>query len=176
MEDRIEIPLSKTKLLLLLLGGIGFVVLGTWFTIHPEQFKTPLFQSSEVIRMSGIASIVFFGVCVVFIFKKLFDKKVGLIMDENGITDHSSGTSVGLIEWDDIIGLETVQVASTKIMMLLTNQPEKYIARAKNGIAKQAMKANYKMYGSPLSIASNSLQITYDDLEKLITKVLDERK
>ncbi len=176
MKDKIEIQLSKTKILLLLIGATVFVVLGILFIMNPEQFKSTVFRNIEMIRITGIASVAFFGLCLVFIVRKLFDKKVGITIDQNGIIDNSNGTSVGLIEWTDITGIGTVQVASTKILMLETDKPEKYIERAKNGIAKKAMKVNQRMYGSPISIISNSLKIKYDDLEKLITEEFEKRK
>ncbi len=175
MTDKIEIQLSKTKILLLLIGATIFVVLGILFIMNPEQFKNPLFRNPEAIRIAGIASVAFFGLCLIFIARKLFDKKVGLTIDQNGITDNSNSTSLGLIEWADITGIGTVQVDSTKILMLETDKPDKYIERAKNGFSKRAMKANYKMYGSPLSIISNSLKIKYDDLQKLIREEFEKR-
>lgn len=176
MTDKIEIPLSKTKILLLLIGATVFVVLGTLFIMNPGQFKSPIFRNPETIRIAGIAAVAFFGLCLVFIARKLFDNKVGLTIDQNGLTDNSNATSVGLIEWDDITGIGTVQVASTKTLMLETDKPEKYIERAKNGISKRAMKANHKMYGSPLSIISNSLKIKYDDLERMVREEFEKRK
>ncbi|NOU62273.1 STM3941 family protein [Marinifilum caeruleilacunae] len=176
MTDKIEIQLSRTKILLLLIGATIFVVLGTLFIINPEEFKSSIFRNAETIRILGIAAVAFFGLCLVFVAKKLFDKKAGLTIDQEGITDNSNATSIGLIEWADITGIGTVQVASTKILMLETNKPDKYIEKAKNGISKRAMKANYKMYGSPLSIISNSLKIKHDALEKLITEEFEKRK
>ncbi|PTB95733.1 hypothetical protein C9994_10450 [Marivirga lumbricoides] len=176
MTDKIEIQLSKTKILLLLIGATAFFVLGIIFILHPEQVKSPIFRNTDVIRIAGIVSVAFFGLCLVFIAMKLFDKKVGLTIDQNGITDNSNATSVGLIEWADITGIGRVQIASTKILMLETDKPSKYIEKAKNGISKRALKANHKMYGSPISIISNSLKIKYDDLEKLISEEFEKRK
>lgn len=175
MTNKIEIQLSKTKIFLLVIGATVFVVLGILFTTNPEQFESTHLRNSEFIRIAGIFSIAFFGLCLVFIARKLFDKKIGLTIDENGITDNSNATSIGLIEWNDITDIETVQVASTKILILETDKPEKYIARAKNGISKRAMKINHRMYGTPISIISNSLKIKYDDLEKLIRKEFEKR-
>ena len=176
MEDKIEIQLSKAKIFLLFIGAAVFVVLGILFIMNPDQFESVIFRNPSMIRIAGIAAVAFFVPCLVFIVKKLFDKKVGLTIDQKGITDNSNGTSVGLIEWSDITNIETVQVASTKILMLKTDKPEKYINRAKNGISKRALKMNHKMYGSPLSIISNSLKIKYDDLERLIKEEFDKRK
>lgn len=175
MEDKIEIQLSKTKMLLLLIAAAAFVVFGILFTLNPEKFQSALYWNPDTIRIVGILAVIFFGLCLIFIVKKLFDNQAGLTIDEKGITDNSNGTSVGLIEWEDITAVGTLQVASTKILMLQTDKPEKYIERAKNVIAKQAMKANYKMYGSPLSIISSSLKIKYDDLEKLVIDEFEKR-
>ncbi len=175
MTDKIEIQLSKTKILFLLLGATVFVILGILFIMNTEQFESARFSNPETIRIAGILSVAFFGLCLVFIARKLFDKKVGLTIDQNGITDNSNTTSVGLIEWNDITNIGTVQVASTKFLMLETDKPEKYIARAKNAFSKRAMQANHQMFGSPLSITSNSLKIKYDDLEKLIREEFEKR-
>jgi hypothetical protein len=168
MTETIEIPLSKNKLILGLIGSILFIVLGIWFASEPENFVKPFLRNPGTVRIVGIAAVFFFGLCFVFISKKLFDKKVGLRIDPDGITDNSNATSVGLIEWADVKAIGTAQVASTKFLIIMTDKPEKYIDRAKNFIAKQALKANQSMYGSPVAIVSTSLKIKFDDLEKLI--------
>ena len=175
MDYPIKIELSKPKIILLLIGAVGFVILGILLAVRPQYFESPLFQNYQVLRIIGIISVAFFGTCLVFISRKLLDKRIGLTIDQEGIIDHSNATSVGLIEWDDITNVKTVQIASTRILMLETNNPTKYIERAKNQISKNAMKTNNKLYGSPLSIISSSLRIKFEDLEKLIKTELERR-
>lgn len=169
MNEVIEIPLSKNKLVLLSLGALLFVAVGIFFIVKPEN-------NSDYLRILGIASVSFFALCLMFFIKKLFDKEKGLIINENGIVDNSSGVSVGLIEWTDIEDIETIKIASTKLLLIQTDKPEKYIARAKNVIAKQAMRANLKMYGTPLTITSNSLKIKFDELENLVLEEFRKRE
>lgn len=169
MSDVIEIPLSKTKMMLGLIGSAIFILLGIVFIYNPDIFVSPIIHTPELIRLLGIGAILFFGSCFIFIIRKLFDKNFGLRIDENGITDNSSATSVGLIEWDDIQEIRKMKIASTKMLLLMTDKPEKYIERAKNYISKKGLKANQKMYGSPLIIASVSLKTNFDDLENIIT-------
>jgi len=176
LSNTIEIPLSKKKILLLLLGAIVFVGLGIWYIVIPDQVVSVQYRNPEFIRIAGIASFVFFGICAVFIAKKLFDKKIGLIIDESGITDNTNGTSIGLIEWSDITGIEVIQIMSTKILMIQTNKPYKYIDKGKNKISKRAMKANLKLYGSPISITSSSLKIKFSELETLVKNEYTKRK
>jgi hypothetical protein len=175
MENKIEIQLSKIKIFILFLIAVIFVILGTLVLINPEQFVSRLFRNPGTLRIFGFLTVVFFGMCLIFLFKKLFDSKTGLIIDESGITDNSNSTSVGLIEWLDITGIRTIQIASTKILIIDTNKSEKYIKRATNAISKRAMKANHRMYGSPLSIISSSLKIKYGDLEQLIKMEFSKR-
>ena len=59
-------------------------------------------RNPMVIKGIGILAILFFGGTGIYGFNKIFDKKAGLIIDANGITDHSNASSVGLIEWNDI--------------------------------------------------------------------------
>lgn len=176
MEDNIKISLSKTKIGLLFLGAIGFVILGMLFFKNPEQWISLKSKSPEIIRLVGLVSIIFFGLCGFFLGRKLFDKQAGLVIDNNGITDNTNGTSIGLIEWNDIIGVKRVEISSAKILVILINNPDKYIERAKNGLLKRAMKSNNKMYGSPISIISSSLKMKFNDLESLIISEMEKRK
>ncbi len=176
MNEKIEIPLSKMKIILLVIGALVFVVLGVLLIMEPATFVTSRFKNESMIRIIGIASVSFFGIGLFFIARKLFDNKVGLILDSNGIIDNSNAANVGLIEWQDITGVEVLQIASTKILILLTDKPDKYIDRVKNKMAKRVMKTNYYSYGSPLSIVSTSLKIKFNDLEKLIVTEFEKRK
>ena len=165
MIQKAEIILSKTKLLMMLIGSTIFVGLGIWFVMNPAEIKP---DGETFVSIIGIASILFFGACLLFITKKLFDTKIGMVIDENGINDNSSGVSVGLINWEDISGISTTEIASTKFILLETTNPDKYINRAKNGLSKRAMKENNRMYGTPLTISSNTLKIKHNALLEIV--------
>ncbi|TXE14915.1 hypothetical protein ES692_17615 [Psychroserpens burtonensis] len=172
MNKEIIIPLSKTKILLLFIGAMAFVIFGIWFLNDPEKFANTSYRprSSDFIQIVGIVAVIFFGICGMFAFKKLFDKKNGLVINDKGIIDNSSGTSVGLIKWSDIIGIGIAQVHSQKFIMLEVSNPEYYIGLKKNKIGKMAMRANYDKYGSPISISANSLKTNFTELQSMIEK------
>lgn len=175
MNDEIKIPLSKNKISLLFLGALLFVIFGIWFLYNPETFADSIYRprSSEFIQIVGIIAVVFFGICGIFAFKKLFDKKDGLIINKSGITDNSSGTSVGLIKWNDIVGIEIAKVHSQKFIMIEVSNPEYYISLKKSSIGKMTMKANYNQFGTPLSISANSLRINFAELRTIIEEQFD---
>ena len=129
-----------------------------------------------VVKGVGILAILFFGATGIFGFRKLFDKKVGLIIDSNGITDNSNASSVGLIEWNDITDIITKQVMSTKFLLINVNDPEKYIGKTKNAMKAKLMRSNMKMYGTPLSITSNTLKYDFEELKKLIQTEFERKK
>ena len=158
-----------------MIGALAFVVAGTWGIIEPERFASIRYPKN-IVFISGIAGVLFFGLCFAFIAKKVFSRKTGLTINDNGIIDNSNATSVGLIEWKDVTGIKSWGTGSAKVIVVLTSEPEKYIARSKNIISKKAMEANNKIYGSPLSIISNSLKINFSELEKLILEQFEKRK
>jgi hypothetical protein len=124
----------------------------------------------------GIIGILFFGSIVVYGIKKILNKKIGLIIDSNGITDDTNLTSIGLIEWNDIIEIRTEQIMTTKFLLIDVNNPEKYIGKAKNGIQSFLMKFNMNKYETPLSISSSVLNFNFKELEKLIQTELKRNK
>ena len=171
MTEKIEIPLSKNKLLLGIGGSILFIILGIWLLLNADSFQEhsfTLLRNPLIVKGIGILGILFFGATGIFGFKKMFDKKVGLTIDSNGITDNSNASSVGLIEWSDITNIITKQVMSTKFLLINVNDPEKYIRKAKSGMKAKLMRSNMKMYGTPLSITSSTLKYDFKKLEKLM--------
>jgi len=170
---KIEIPLSRTKILLLLLGSIGFVAIGTLFIISPDTFLTTRMSSEGLIRTIGIISVLFFGATSIIGVKKLFGNSVGLTIDENGITDNTNGSSIGLIKWSDITQIKTEQVASTKFLLIFIGNPDFYLDKV-TGFKRKLLEGNKRMYGTPLSITSNTLKYNFADLEKIINDKLTE--
>jgi hypothetical protein len=172
---KVEIPLSKTKISLLLVGSIAFVIGGIFFIITPETFISVIFPNLELIRVAGIASILFFGATSIYGARKFVDKSVGLTIDDNGITDNTNASSAGLINWGDITEIKTKQVMSTKFLLIFISNSDKYLDRV-SGLKRRLMRGNMKMYGTPLSITSNTLKYSFNDLEKLILHRLKEQR
>jgi len=175
-DEQIQIPLSKQKMLLTLLGSIVFVGLGIWFLINPPRISNPILGNPTLIFILGLASILFFGLVAVTILRKFSDKKPGLIISRHGITDNSSGVSAGLILWTDIQEIKISQVMSQKFLMFIVSNPQDYLDKVTNPLKRNAMKMNYKTYGSPISISSNSLRINFNELQKILVEKMNEYK
>jgi len=185
MED-IIIRLSKTKLVVMLIFSLAFIVGGIYMIIDSNKSINNQ-HSGEFLIIIGVLSVLFFGLGSFFIAERLFTKKAGLKINDKGIFDYSNATSIGLIDWDDITGIETIQVkipvyeyfftvSSPKMLIINTSNPEKYIERSTNIISKEAMKTNNRMYGTPLTITSHTLKIKSSELETIISEKLKKRK
>ena len=175
---KIEIPLSKTKLLLGIGGSILFIVLGIWLFTHAYDFQNMslrILRNPTVIKTVGIAGILFFGATGIYGIKKMFDNKVGLTIDDNGIIDNTNASSIGLIKWSEITEIKTEQVMSTKFLLIYTKDPNSILDKVK-GMKRKLMAGNMKMYGTPLSITSNTLKYNFNDLEKLLKNRLNEQR
>jgi hypothetical protein len=177
--DKIVIHLSKTKITMLTLGAIVFVILGVLFILHPERFLTIFFKNEEAIRITGFASVGFFGLCAIFYVVKLFDNKPGLIIDKNGILDNSSGISSGLIAWKDIQDINVLEIVRQKIILIIVSNPEDYIVRQKRGFKIKISRLNYNKYETPVQITANGLKIGFNELlailESNLTKYKDRK-
>ncbi|MCB9082374.1 MAG: hypothetical protein H6555_11760 [Lewinellaceae bacterium] len=170
--DKIEIPLSKTKILLSIGGSALLVLTALWlFTLQADSQDR--FWGAFLKVISGVG-IIFFGATGIYGLKKMFDKSMGLIIDEHGIIDNTNATSVGLIRWEDITAISTVQVMSTKFLLIFTNDPNRILDKV-SGLKRKLMEGNMKMYGTPLSITSTALQCNFADLEKLLQDRLNEQ-
>ena len=174
-KEPIEIPLSKAKMIFIILGCLLFIALGVFMLFNAEDMQTRKFSTPWIIGFGSIGVLFFGGICIAVI-KKIFDKKPGLSINEKGIWDNSSGVSAGLVEWKDILGLRKVNVSGTRFILIDVHNPEKYINNIKGVIKRQAMKANNKKYGTPISISSNGLSIKFKDLEKLIVNAFETHK
>tara|TARA_R110002072_G_scaffold302577_1_gene486391 strand:- start:7750 stop:8298 length:549 start_codon:yes stop_codon:yes gene_type:complete len=179
MDQKIEIPLSRNKLFLGIIFSILFVIVGIWLFINAEGFdenSIRLLRNPMVIKIIGVTAVLFFGSIGVYGLKKMLDKKVGLVIDSNGITDNSNASSIGLIEWSDIMEIRMQKVMSTKFLIIDVLNPENYIGKAKSNMKAKLMRANMKMYGSPLSITSNTLKYNFDELEKVVQEEFEKSK
>lgn len=175
LEHQVVIPLSKMKLFLLLLLSIAFIVTGVLFILYPDVIASSR-RDPMYISVIGYVCVVFFGLCFVAIGSRMFSKKQGLVIDKHGMTDNSSASSAGLIAWSDIESIRVLKIYNQKMILLKVSNPMDYINRQTSRFKRKGMEMNYKMYGSPLIIATNSLKISHKELLERLTACLNESR
>jgi hypothetical protein len=175
VSKEIQIPYSNTKFCLVMAGCLSFVVLGIMILLDAQAMTSLRYGSEFLNRVIAICCMLFFGAIFITIPLIFFKNKMGLIIDEQGITDNSSFSSVGLIEWKDIKGIRTVKFQRTKALLIDTNKPKKYINKAESSFKKRLLNSNKRIYGTPLYITSLILNIGFNDLEKIMIEAFNER-
>lgn len=171
ISNRIEIPLSKMKMVLMLAGSVLFVTGGAWVATIPwSKVELPAFMAMLppwVFPLIGLAAILFFGACGVSIFLKLFSSRPGLVITNEGFIDNSGGASAGFVPWSTVTGVDIMTVSSQKFIRIGVLNAEELIEKQKSGV-RFLMRQNYKWYGSPLGISANGLKISFDELLRLL--------
>ncbi|MEQ1732099.1 MAG: STM3941 family protein [Bacteroidia bacterium] len=173
---QVEIPLSKKKLLQMLIGSLAFVALGLWLVFNPPTNGRYAHANPIFAFVIGAISILFFAPAFIFIAKKLYENKPGLIIDNIGITDNSHGVSAGLIVWSDIEKIYEVQINKQKIIIIEVKNPQEYIDKQLSYLKRKLMLFGINMYGTPLSITSNTLQIKHDELVLILNNTLKAKQ
>lgn len=167
--EPIEIPLSRKKMLLLLLGCIVFVALGFWFAISPPDVDDYIWGNPVVSFWFAVFFIVFFSVAGVAFIRKLLNKAPGMIIDETGIVDNSSGASGGRILWKEIKEFSTATVYTQRFIVVRFKDPQEYLSR-QTGIKRRMMQLNYKTYNAPVAINVNTLKISFKELNDMLLR------
>ena len=173
IHEEVVIPLSKTKISLLLLGSVAFVLLGLWLLLFTPEIKHPFFGNKTVLFIAALLAIVFFGTTTVINIRKLIQRTPGLIIGRDGIYDNSSAVTAGLIKWEDLQDIGVLEIQKQKLIMLYVQNPQEYIKSQKNAIKRKIMQINHKTYSTPISISTNGLQCKFDELYELLKQYLD---
>jgi hypothetical protein len=164
-DDVHSIALSRTKLVLLTFGSVGFAMIGAWMLTFSDEAitLTRRLGNPTVFRAVAVIALVF-GIAIgIFGVRKLFDQQPGLVFTAAGIVDNSSGVAAGFIPWADITGFTVYQIHRTRMLVVQVRDVERYISRG-NPVKRTLNRANAKMVGSPISIASSSLRINFNEL------------
>lgn len=174
--QEVSIPLSKSKILLLSLLCLGFVLLGLWLLLLAPELD--IFGALGIYfqKIVGALSIGFFGPAGFFLVRKSLDKTPGLVISNEGIIDNSSMVAAGKIIWSDVKGIKESTVAGERFIRVEVKNPQKYIDRQKGGFQRKSVEINYQKYGSPIQISANGLDATHEEIVSLLRERIETRK
>lgn len=144
---------SRAKLLLLTAGAAVFVVLG-FFILRSTDIEE---------RLAGIASIAFFGLCMLYGIWRLVRPAPALIIHPSGIFDNASGLSAGFLRWDEIKGIFVARIRNQRFLAIDIKDMEALLSR-QSGLKAKMMKMNVKLAGAAVNIPANTLPISLEEL------------
>jgi hypothetical protein len=162
---QLAVPLSRRKLVLVLLGCCAFVAIGAWMISMAKD-------EGIVVAGAGLASILCFGLGGVYALFKLFDPRPALIIDAEGIIDNSSAVSVGRVRWDEITGVGTCQDKGQRFLVIGVIDPEKYVKRT-SWLLRPLVSLNVGLTGSPITIPSTALALDFNDVKRVLVQAFE---
>jgi len=175
-NQQIEFKLSKSKIVLMFFGCLIFCILSILFIMNPEKFTSWRHSSSTMVLIVGILGVTFFGICLLFYARKMFDKTPGLIVNDKGIYDNASGISVGFIPWNDIVEIKETVVINQSFVNIVVKNPDKYIETQKNIFKRKLVQINYNFFGTVIAIPSVSINSEFNDLKRILQQEFEKHK
>lgn len=172
MIQTTTIAVNKTKTLRNLVVAVLLLLLGILFVLKPFLFIRS--DDPGVIKIIGYICTALSGIGIIVFAQKLRNKKLGLFMDEEGITDNSSGISAGRILWRDVKKIRVEQVAGQPFIMLEVKNPLVYLQQQQNPVKKRAMELNLQLYKTPVGITAQFLNIGSEQLLRLLEAAFKE--
>jgi hypothetical protein len=177
--DETIIELSRKKLFLLVIGACAFVAAGAWMlSLDAEEIRasrsfTLFYKNPTFVYALGASSILFFGGCGLYGFKKMFDKGPGLVLNSAGFVDNASGVAAGFIPWSEVTGAGVYEIQGQKMLMIIVSDPRKYVERG-GALKRMLNKASQRMMGSSIAISSTALKIDFPELLSLFDRYLQK--
>jgi hypothetical protein len=151
----------------MLIGGITFVSIGIYFILNAGKFEYPI-----MIRILGAISVFFIGATCYLLIKRLLGKIPGLILNNDGFFDNIGNTSGEFIRWSDVKSVSVKEIDGEKRIMILIKNPEELIAKQVDEAKKNDMQAEYNQYGTPVTLSSSGLRISFEELWETVKKYL----
>ena len=173
----IEIPFSKTSLIWGILGCLLFIAFG-YLLIVLANFDNVEPKPALISQIMGWCFIGGFGLLLIINLRKLIHQKIGLIIDERGITDYVR--NLGLIEWQDIEAIENFKIIINffpiKYLLIKVHNPEKYIDRTDGNMSKMMLKMDKYSFKTPISISSMPLKCSFSQMEQWVREGWERSK
>lgn len=143
----------RGRQVLLAVGSLVFVAASIWLVT----------LDSPRAVVAGVLGIAVFGLFAVLAARLVLQRGPALVIDSRGITDSSSASAAGFVPWHQVRGLSIWEHRGQRIVCVAVHDPALVLAAA-NRLTRTAMRANIRMVGTPVTIATTALPFTADQL------------
>jgi len=170
----LQYPLRKAKLALVLVVALVLFLVSLVATVAGLTGHGSLLAWE--FGVGGLAGAVVFGAGTLLLALRLCSRKPGLVIDQEGIVDNTSYTSVGRVPWSQIawvqiqsLNLPTynrsllVQRQQPRTMVIGVRDPEQFRDRG-NWLQRFLRRGTVGMFGGPVAISEALLRADLDDL------------
>ena len=158
MTDFVALP-SRWRRILLTLGAVAFVVVGSWMVgaFGPSP-ATPRFSQETAIAIGWVA-IVFFGLCAVMGFRKIFETREQVRINADGI--RYANWSDSIIPWQQITNVTTWSYRGQQAAILHLRDPARF--PGPGGVTGMLASASNKLTGGDVAISLTGTNRSFTD-------------
>lgn len=172
-EYSLKVGINKSKLLKNLLLSLLFVGAGIWILLAKPQTGNPVFNDPVFKYGAAVVCIIFFGLVALWITRRLFSKRPGLVVSNKGIINQSTLSQGNFIGWHEIESFVRTRIRKQDFMLVKLKDPQAYIAKHSKNYRQRMLKHNYETQGTPVSILLSSLDCKANELEEFLNEELN---
>jgi hypothetical protein len=173
-----EYPLRKGALALVVV--LALVLFLVCLVMTAAGLAGPGSLLAWELGVAGLVGAVFFGAGTWFVAARLFSRRPGLVIDQEGIVDNTSYSSVGRVPWSQITW---VQIQSLKLptynrsLLFQPRQPRTMVIGVRdpeqfrdlgNWLQRLLRRGTVGMFGGPVAISESVLRADLDALARRI--------
>lgn len=174
-ETKIYLKQKKTNLVDIIIS-IAFFVYLTYKLIVRNllDYEGKSMFNDEVGKwmMLAVALVYLFNIIqkIQNYLRRNHPKKVGLILNKDGISDVETETKVlGIIRWEDVLAVRAESGFMGDLLIIKVKNPEEYLDRIQNQFKlKQTFRKYNAKYQTPVVIKTSHFEKTSQELRDLI--------
>ncbi|MFI2856688.1 STM3941 family protein [Paenibacillus sp. JSM ZJ436] len=148
--------------------SLGFVLIGILMMVIGQSEEADAF----ILIAVGIVSTLVFGLCMLYFLMRLIKPRPALVIDLEGLTDHSSYVNGGRIRWEEIEDIVLYSYMNQHMIGIQLKDAEGYVSSHK-GLKRLLIRMNKNMASADVSIMKQSVS---ENLEKVYLILLKHWK
>jgi len=158
---------------------VCFFAAGIWMLRFQPEAGDFILNDPIVRNALGIFSILVGVLGLAYLGHKVLLNKPAVIMDEQGISNHTNARYAGKILWKDIRDVQEKSVrvsllTKKRFILIFVHNPDEYIEAQPGKMVKRMMNFHRSQYGTFFVITPQGLDITFESLKLLIDQKLIE--
>lgn len=158
---------SKEKISSQILFLIFLFILSLFLIYSPEFFVSKFVSNSTFIFIVGILCFISSFLMIIGRFILLFGDKKGICITELGIEDYSNYESLGLIKWEDISGIKTIEIYSGNFLEIEIKNKRSYLQNLNYFQTILVYLCNWKP-NKIVNLSTRTLDCNFNELESQV--------
>ena len=162
-----HIAIDTRKQIVGIILSLLFIIGGSTLLLKPDILGTHPFKDEYLFAICATIVLIFIAV-LIFLTYKVIKKTVGLIINEEGITEQISAFGVGIVRWEEISGFGIKKQIGIPFIVIYLKDREGFLERF-SGLKKTTLTKNAETFGTPVAVSTVMLKMKLSDLKSLFT-------